>query len=186
MENENTGRLLIISGPSGCGKNTVFDGLALRDKQLGQTVSATTRKPRDGERDGVDYYFITEEDFLSKVNNNEFVEYVHYATSYYGTLRSEIDRVLKLYIKVALVIEVNGALNIKKMYPEAVSVFLMPPSKEALIERINSRGTMDADELARRMNTAEEEMQKSSEYDYIVVNDELEKAVEEVYNILNL
>ncbi|MBR2413652.1 MAG: guanylate kinase [Clostridia bacterium] len=186
MANENTGRLLIISGPSGCGKNTVYDALALRDKEIGQTVSATTRKPRDGERDGVDYYFITEEDFLNKINNNEFVEHVHYATNYYGTLRSEIDRVLKLYKKVAMVIEVNGALNIKKMYPEAVSVFLMPPSKEALVERINCRGTMDADELARRMKTAEEEMQKSCEYDYVVVNDVLENAVEEIYNILNL
>ncbi len=186
MNIENTGRLLIISGPSGCGKNTVFDALALRDSQIGQTISATTRKPRDGERDGVDYYFITEDDFLNKVNNNEFVEYVHYATSYYGTLRSEIDRVLRLYKKVAMVIEVNGALNIKKMYPEAVSVFLMPPSKEVLVERINCRGTMDADELSRRMRTAEEEMQQSDKYDYVVVNDVLEKAVDEIYNILNI
>ena len=186
MKNEKTGRLLIISGPSGCGKNTVYDALALRDNEIGQTVSATTRKPRDGERDGVDYYFITEEDFLNKINNNEFVEYVHYATSYYGTLRSEIDRVLKLYKKVAMVIEVNGALNIKKMYPEAVSVFLMPPSMEVLVDRINCRGTMDADELTRRMQTAEEEMQQRDKYDYVVVNDVLEKAVEELYNILNL
>ena len=185
MINENTGRLLIISGPSGCGKNTVFDALAQRDNEIGQTVSVTTRKPRDGERDGIDYYYISEEEFLTKVENGEFVEYVHYATSYYGTLRAEIDRVLNLYKKVALVIEVNGALNIKKMYPEAISVFLMPPSKETLVERINCRGTMDADELERRMKTAEEEMQKSCEYDHIVVNDVLEKAVEEVYNILN-
>lgn len=185
MSAENCGRLLIISGPSGCGKNTVYDELALRDNEIGQTVSATTRKPREGEKDGIDYYFLSESDFLERIRNNEFIEYVHYATSYYGTLRCEIERVLKEYKKVAMVIEVNGALNVKKLFPEAITVFLMPPSPEVLIDRINKRGKMSEAELQSRMITAEEEMQHSAEYDYIVVNDELEKAVDEVYKILN-
>ena len=185
MDMKKKGRLLILSGPSGCGKNTVFDELAKRDCTIGQTVSATTRAPREGETNGVDYYFIAKEDFLEKIENGEFVEYVHYADRYYGTLRSEIDRVLEKYSKVVLVIEVQGAANIKKIYPQAVSVFLMPPSAEALVHRIAGRGIMDAEELQRRMETAVEEMAKSAEYDYVVVNDVLEKCVDDVYNILN-
>ncbi|MBR6781204.1 MAG: guanylate kinase [Clostridia bacterium] len=185
MENQKKGCLYIISGPSGCGKNTVFDALAAKDPRIGQTVSTTTRKPRDGERDGVDYYFISESEFLQKIDNNEFLEHVCYANNYYGTLRSEIDRVLNEYEKAALVIEINGALNIKKLYPSAVSVFLMPPSLETLRERIACRGGMSDEDLERRMQTALQEMEKRYLYDYIVVNDILEKTVEDVYNIIN-
>ncbi len=185
MDNERKGCLYIISGPSGCGKNTVFDALSARDPRIGQTVSSTTRKPREGEKHGVDYYFISEAEFLEKVNNQEFVEYVCYANNYYGTLRSEIDRIISKYEKAAMVIEINGALNIKKLYPSAVSVFLMPPSIDTLRDRIACRGGMSDEELERRMSVALQEMEQRFLYDHIVVNDVLENTVEEVYNIIN-
>ena len=184
MDMQEKGSLLVLSGPSGCGKNTVLDALMAIDSEICQTVSATTRAARAGEKNGVDYYFISEKDFLRRVENDEFVEYVQYANRYYGTLRSEIDNMLSDGRKVVLVIEVNGAANIKRLYPQAKTVFLMPPSPEMLRERISVRGAMNTDELDHRMQIAEEEMAKSKDYDYIVVNDDLDEAVKEVYNII--
>lgn len=186
MENANKGKLLVLSGPSGCGKNALLDALMMLDSNICQTVSATTRAARTGEKNGVDYYFLSEKDFLQRIDNDEFVEYVKYANRYYGTLKSEIDKNVTDGRIVVMVIEVNGAKNIKRIYPQAKTIFLMPPSIEILRERILGRGDMPTDELDRRMSITVEEMSKKDDYDYIVINDELDKAVEEVYNIIKM
>lgn len=178
------GSLVVLSGPSGTGKNTVYDGLRAKSEDFVQTVSATTRAPREGEKDGVDYYFISTEEFLRKVDAGEFVEHVCYGGNYYGTLKSEIRRLIALEKTVILVIEVNGALNIKAAFPEAVSVFLLPPSMEELERRIRVRGQNTPEETARRMEIAREEMTYQDKYDHRVVNDDLDECINNVYNII--
>ena len=178
------GGIYILSGPSGCGKNTVYEGLRALDPDIVQTVSATTRKPRPGERNGVDYYFITVPEFKRRIDNGEFVEYVTYGGNCYGTLKSEVQRLTEMGKTVVLVIEVRGALNIKQMFPSSVSVFIEPPSTEELIRRINKRGDNSKAEIALRMNIADEEMTYRDKYDYRVVNDDLETCVKEIYSIM--
>jgi len=179
------GGIYVLSGPSGCGKNTVFEELIKRDDNIVQTVSATTRPARDGETDGVEYYFVSVEDFLAKVSNEEFVEYVSYGGNYYGTLKSEVDRLVAMNKKVILIIEVNGAFNIKKIYPECVSIFLLPPSVEELRHRIDKRGQNSEAETERRLQIALDEMKLKDRYDYNVINAELGKCVDDVYAIIN-
>lgn len=178
------GGIYVISGPSGCGKSTVFDELQKRDSNIVHTVSVTTRAPRAGEKDGREYYFVCAEDFLSKVANDEFVEYVSYGGNYYGTLKSEIDRLVAENKKVVLVIEVNGAFNIKKYYPESVAIFLLPPSMEELRNRITSRGQNSDIETEMRLSIASDEMKLKDKYDYNVINSDLDKCVDEVYEIM--
>ena len=181
---EKKGSIFIISGPSGCGKNTVYDALTQKTDSLMQTVSVTTRAPRNGENDGVDYYFVSKEEFLNKIQNDEFIEYVNYGENYYGTLKSEVERITCCGKNVVLVIEVRGALNIKKAFPEAVSVFILPPSIEELRKRILSRGENTSEELETRLSIAAEEMKFRDNYDYCVVNDDLNECVEEIFNII--
>lgn len=180
----NKGKLVVISGPSGTGKNTVYDGLCELSADFAQTVSATTRQPRSGETDGVDYYFISKEVFFDKIEHDEFVEYVNYGSNYYGTLKSEINRLLEMDKTVILVIEVNGAFNIKKAYPEAKTIFILPPSMAELKRRISSRGENTEEEIMRRLMIAEEEMKLKDKYDYCVTNDELSKCINNVYSII--
>ena len=178
------GGIFILSGPSGAGKNAVYEGLRALDPDIVQTVSATTRKPRPGERNGVDYFFITVPEFKRRIDNGEFVEYVTYGGNCYGTLKSEVERLTALGKTVVLVIEVRGALNIKRMFPQAVSVFIEPPSMDVLIHRINKRGDNNEAEIALRLNIAAEEMTYRDKYDYRVVNDDLAVCVKEVYEII--
>ena len=178
------GGIYILSGPSGCGKNTVYEGLTALDPDIVQTVSATTRKPRPGERNGVDYYFITVPEFKRRIDNGEFVEYVTYGGNCYGTLKSEVERLSAQGKTVVLVIEVRGALRIKQMFPQAVSVFIEPPSMEELIRRINKRGDNNDAEIALRLNIAKDEMTYRDRYDYRVVNDVLDTCIQEVYQII--
>lgn len=182
---ENKGQIIVISGPSGAGKNTVYDGLTALMHDVVQTVSVTTRKPRDGEVDGVDYYFVSKNEFLEKINAEEFVEYVQYGENYYGTLKSEIHRLADSGRKVVLVIEVNGAFNIKREFPEAKTIFIIPPSIEVLRERISCRGQNNADDTEIRLKIAVEELKYKDKYDYCVVNDDLNACVDEVYRIIN-
>lgn len=179
------GKLVVLSGPSGCGKNTVFEALRLCDEDIVQTVSATTRAPRCGETDGVDYYFISEAAFAAKIEAGEFLEYVRYGNNYYGTLKSEITRQIRAEKTVVLIIEVNGAMNVKRCFPDAVTIFILPPSMETLRERIDRRGENTPEETARRLQIAAEEMRASSQYDYQVVNDDLEQCVSDVWDIIN-
>ena len=175
----------MLSGPSGCGKNSVFDGLRERDDSVVHTVSATTRAPRCGETDGVDYYFITEAAFAAKIEAGAFLEYVRYGENYYGTLKSEISRLMREDKTVVLIIEVNGAMNVKRCFPEAITVFILPPSMETLRARIENRGGSTPEEIDRRMEIAAEEMKVRDQYDYQVINDDLERCVSDVWNIIN-
>lgn len=183
--NSNKGSIFIISGPSGCGKNTVFDALMKKDCNIEQTVSVTTRAPRAGERDGVDYYFVSKDEFNSKINSDEFIEYVNYGDNFYGTLKSEVRRILSEGKNVVLVIEVTGAGNIKKAFPEAVSIFILPPSLDELRNRIVSRGENTPEETATRLKIAAEELRFKDDYDYRVINDKLDECVENIYTIIN-
>lgn len=176
--------IFVISGPSGCGKNTVYDEIKKRFPNVAQTVSATTREKREGETDGVDYYFIPKEVFLKKIENGEFVEYVRYGDNFYGTLKSEITRLTEENKTVILIIEVNGAANIKKLLPDAVSVFILPPSFEELKKRIVGRGTNSDEDIKNRIQIAEKEMQYQDMYDYRVVNDKLDDCVDKICDII--
>ena len=179
------GQIIVISGPSGAGKNTVFDALNAVMDDVVQTVSVTTRKPRDGEVDGVDYYFVTKEEFADKIQADEFVEYVQYGENYYGTLKSEIHQLVASGKKVILVIEVNGAFNIKREFPESKTIFIIPPSLEVLRERISGRGQNSEHETELRLRIAVEELKQKDKYDYCVINDELDACVDEIYRIIN-
>ncbi len=177
-------KIFVISGPSGCGKNTVYDELKKRIPDLQHTVSATTREKRVGECDGIDYYFIPKAEFERKIANGDFVEYVCYGGNYYGTLKSEITRLADAGKTVILIIEVNGAANIKKLLPEAVSVFIAPPSLEELTKRIVGRGTNSDEDIKKRISIAREEMQYKDMYDYCVVNDRLDDCVDGIGKII--
>ena len=185
LDLKNKGMLVVFSGPSGCGKDTVLDKIKEKGFVFDKTVSVTTRAMRDGEINGVDYYFISKEEFLEKIKNNEFVEYTEYSGNYYGTLKSEIENRVSKGGCVLLKIEVEGAENIKKAFPKAVSIFIFPPSKEELKNRLLGRGTETEESFNIRYNTALKEMAKAPQYDYVVINDNVDLCAETVCGILN-
>jgi guanylate kinase len=177
-------RVFVITGPSGVGKGTLIRGLTERIPGLQLSVSATTRAPRPGERDGVDYYFLTREEFERRVRAGDFVEHADYAGRRYGTLRSELERRARAGEAVVLEIEVQGARQVRAAVPDAVLVFIAPPSAQALRERLLGRGTDDPDEVERRLRVAEEELRARAEFPHVVVNDELEDAVDALAQIV--
>jgi guanylate kinase len=170
-------RVFVITGPSGVGKGTLIRGLLARIPELELSVSATTRKPRPGEQDGVDYHFLTDAEFDRKVTAGAFVEHAAYSGRRYGTLRSELERRTAAGIPVVLEIEVQGARQVRQSLPSAVQVFIVPPSEEALRERLVGRGTDDPDEIERRLQVAAHEVAAQHEFDHKVVNDRQEDAV---------
>ena len=174
----------MISGPSGSGKNTVYDGVKELLPSITHTVSATTRAMRPGEEHGVDYYFLSVEAFRNGIERGEFLEYVQYGGNYYGTLKSEITRLTSEEKIPVLIIEVNGALNIKRIYPDAITIFIVPPSVEELERRIRKRGHNTEDELRTRLAIAQAEMEMRDKYDHCVVNDDLKQCIQEVYTII--
>lgn len=180
----NKNNIFVISGPSGSGKNTVYDGLKVLIPDIAQTVSATTRAAREGEINGVDYYFISEEEFKKYIARGEFIEFVQYGKNYYGTLKSEIERLSSLGKTIVLIIEVNGALRFKELFPNSVSVFIFPPSIEALEARIRKRAQNTEEEIQKRIQIAQYEMELKDKYDYLVVNDKIEDCIKNVYNII--
>ncbi len=180
-------RVFVITGPSGVGKGTLIRGLM---EQLGGrahlqlSVSATTRGPRPGERDGVDYHFLSRQEFDRRAAAGEFIEHADYAGRSYGTLRSELDERVEAGIPVVLEIEVQGARQVRAAMPEAVQVFIAPPSLAALRARLVARGTDDAEEVERRLRVAERELAARPEFAHVVVNDRLEDALAQLVQIV--
>lgn len=179
------GMMVILSAPSGCGKDTVFHEISNIRKDVCESVSATTRQPRTGEADGVNYFFLTVNQFEEMIENNEFLEYASYNNCYYGTPKKAAVDMVESGKICFLIIECKGAHQVMKNCPEAVSIFLMPPSIETLEKRLRKRNTDSEEQIANRLGIAEEEINSSSDFDYIVVNNELEKAVDEINEIIN-
>ncbi len=178
------GLLVVVSGPSGTGKGTLLNSLKGKENNIRFSVSATTRNPRDGEVDGVNYFFKTHEEFDNMIKNNELVEWVKYCDNYYGTPKKCIEDTIKSGYDCLLEIEVEGALNIKKIYPDCVSIFILPPSFRELRRRIEGRGTEKQEVIDKRMDKAIKEMSYVDRYDYVVVNDKIEEAAYSVTSII--
>lgn len=179
------GILITFSGPSGSGKDTVLSELVKRRDDTKISISMTTREVRDGEIDGVHYYFVDRGFFEKKIACDGMLEYAEYAGNLYGTPKEPVDEMLKAGKTVILEIEVQGAEKIKKIYPDVVSVFLMPPSLRVLEERLRGRKTEDEETINHRLVIAREEIRKASDYDYIVVNDTIENSVEKFSKIID-
>lgn len=179
------GQLIVVSGPSGSGKDTVISKAIDR---LGEkaflSVSMTTRSIRGNETDGVDYYFVSEEQFLKHIENGDMLEYAKYGSNYYGTPALPIKERINNGETVFLNIEVQGGASIKKLMPEAVKVFIIPPSMNELERRLRKRGTEDDDAIKKRLGIAESEIKRACEYDYIVINDDLDDAVDALIAIV--
>lgn len=176
-----TPRIVIVSAPSGGGKTAVTKELLKRRPELfGYSVSATTRQPRPGEKDGEAYHFLTRQEFERRRRAGEFLESAEYAGELYGTLKAEVDKVLAKGLNVLVDIEVQGAHQVRRAYPTAVSIFLLPPSAEVLLERLRRRKTESAEAVAKRVEIAVGELQAAVGYDHIVVNEDLNRAVDSV------
>ena len=178
------GTLILFSGPSGVGKDTVLEVVLNKNKDLQKSISLTTREIRDNEIDGKDYYFISREAFDDMIKNNEVLEFAKYGKNFYGTPKAPIDKWLSEGKTIILKIEVQGAKKIKELYPDAVGIFIMPPSMDELEKRLRFRGTESEDDLQRRLDIANSEIEKSVDYDYLVVNDEIDLASDNVLNIV--
>jgi guanylate kinase len=171
-------RVFVITGPSGVGKGTLIRSLLERVPELELSVSATTRKPRLGETHGVDYHFLDDAEFERRVREGDFVEHAAYSGRRYGTLREDLDQRLARGVPVVLEIEVQGARQVAETMPEAVRIFIAPPSDEALRARLIGRGTDSPDDVQRRLATAREELRAQAEFPHVIYNDRLEDAVD--------
>ena len=179
-----TPRLFVISGPSGAGKGTLLAELRKQRPDLGLTVSATTRSPRPGEVDGTSYYFLSDEEFRRRIAAGECVEWAEVHGHLYGTLVSEVKRLLAKGHSLVLEIDVQGALNVRKVYPDAVLVFIEPPSLQVLEERLRGRGTEDEASIELRLKNARHEMELADQYDVRIVNDTVDRAAQELGSVM--
>lgn len=177
------GKFIVISGPSGVGKGTICNKL-INELNAWYSVSTTTRSPREGEIDGVNYFFVSKEEFEKKISEGEFLEYNIYNDNYYGTSKKIVLDKMNEGINVFSEIDVNGAHNIKKIFPDALLIYIAPPSMDALRERLIGRGTESEEKINQRLEIAKKELEEVDFYDYVVVNDDLEKATNEVKNII--
>jgi guanylate kinase len=177
-------KVFVITGPSGVGKGTLIRALLERVSKLELSVSATTRAPRPGEQDGVAYHFLAREEFARRVAEGDFVEWAEYSGNRYGTLRSELERRVEQGRPVVLEIELQGARQVREKMPEAVQVFIAPPSREALRRRLEGRGTDSDEQVTRRLQTADAELAAQPEFQHVVVNDDLGDAIAELVAIV--
>ena len=178
------GLLILFSGPSGVGKDTVLDVVLNKNKDLQKSISLTTRKIRENETDGKDYYFISVPEFERMIADGEVLEYAQYGSNLYGTPKGPVDQWLSEGKNVILKIEVQGAESIKKLYPDSIGIFLLPPSMEVLENRLRSRGTEDEEDVKKRLEIAQSEMRKSKNYDYFVINEDIDCASDDVLTII--
>ena len=180
----NRGIVFVISAPSGAGKHSILHPILGQDPNIEYSISATTRPPREGEQDGRDYHFLDEAEFRRRLEAGEFAEWAVVHGHLYGTLHGELDRRIGSGKDVVLEIDVQGMRNLRRMRPDAVTVFIMPPSLEALAQRLRGRGANDEADIALRVENARSEMAAANEYDYIVVNDKLEDAIADMEAII--
>lgn len=180
---KNKGLLLVVSAPSGCGKGTIL-GEILKDDSFYYSISATTRAPREGEQDGVNYHFITKEEFKQRIAQGGMLEYAQYCGNYYGTPKKEVEQMRDAGRDVILEIEVEGAMKVRVLCPDAVFLFIAPPSVEELRRRLNKRGTEAAEVIEERVSQAARELSYADRYDYIIVNGELEKAIQDFRTVV--
>ena len=181
---KNFKKLIIITGPSGVGKGTVVKELLDRNKDIWLSISATTRNPRIGEKDGENYYFISDERFKDMIDKKEFLEWAQFAGNYYGTPLSTVNEKIEKGFIVLLEIEVEGAKQIKEKFPEALSIFLLPPSKEELEKRIRNRGTEKEEAINTRLSRAKYEIASSNKFDFVLTNHYVDETVKRIYKII--
>ncbi len=180
----NKGKLFVVSAPSGCGKGTILLEVLNNNKNLFYSVSSTTRTPREGEIDGVNYYFLSKDEFKREIDNGGMLEYAQYCDNFYGTPKKKVVEKLEQGIDVILEIETNGAMQVKGVMPEAVLIFILPPSVLELRRRLYKRGTEEESVIEKRVKEAEDEIRRAFNYDYIIMNDELDKAIEDFEAVL--
>ena len=185
MKLNGKGLLIILSGPSGVGKGTVRKALFdKRGHRLVYSVSMTTRKPREGEVDGVDYYFVSREEFQKRIEEGKFLEWAEFVGNYYGTPKDKVDEQIEAGKEVVLEIEVNGALQVMSKVKDAVSIFLVPPGRQALYDRLRRRGTEPEEVIQERIAKANREFKLAHKYEYIVVNDDVDNAADRIMAII--
>lgn len=184
LKSNNKGSLIVLSGPSGSGKDSICERLKEYNDNFWVSISCTTRKPRKGEEEGIDYFFKTKDEFKRLIKENKLLEYAEYNGEYYGTPKEKIHDYLNRGIDVILVIEVQGALRIKKLIKEAIFIFVMPPTMKDLILRLKKRGTESDEKILKRFKKAYQEINLITKYNYVVVNDELDNATKKVNSII--
>ena len=182
----NTKKLIVISGSSGVGKGTVIKSLMERHSDIKLSVSYTTRAPRSGETAGINYFYITKDEFKNAVNNDEFIEWAEFSGNFYGTKKSFVEESLKNNEHVLLEIDTQGALQIKEKMPDAVLIFINPPSYDELVARLRGRKTESEDAIKKRLNFFEFEKENSKKFDHIIVNDTVENAVNQIEELIRL
>ena len=180
----NKGLLFVVSAPAGCGKDTILEQVLAKSPNAAYSISATTRAPRPGEEDGVHYFFHTRESFEQMIKDNAVLEYTEYCGNYYGTPKSGVEQKLAQGKDVILKIEVNGAMNIKKLYPDCTLIFILPPSMAELERRLRKRGTETEEKIIERTAQARAELEYAKNYDYLIVNGELETAVDDLIAVI--
>ncbi len=182
----NRGKLYVVSAPSGCGKGSILSEVLKNNKNLFYSVSATTRSPREGEVNGVNYYFVSLEEFKREIESEGMLEYAEFCGNFYGTPKKKVMEKLEQGFDVILEIETVGAMKIKKAMKDAILIFILPPSVSELRRRLNKRGTEEESVIDKRINEAVDEIKKAVYYDYVMMNDELEKAIKDFEAILKV
>ena len=186
IKSKKKGDLIVISGPSGCGKDSICNKVIKKRKNIQISVSMTTREKRQGEKEGKDYYFVTKEEFEKSIENDDLLEYaIVHEKDYYGTPQSNLFKILEEGTDVILIIDIQGALQIKEKYPEAIFIFILPPSMRELKKRLIKRGSETKESMFRRFKSMYKEINEIVKYNYVVVNDELDEAVNKVIAILD-